>query len=222
MRVFPGLLATAVSIVLITTVSEGRADLIGTEVSFGTFFQQTSTSSPVVISTTATMTVSPTAVEFPSLNDYGVANGLGLFIVDGAVDITANGLTQTYVNAGSGRFTTAFRNEGVYTFASSALVNITGAVINPSSNLGLTNEDLTFIGNQLFINYGGGESFNPNSRLQIDLVVEGGPNQNGVPVPEPSTLALVSTSLIALGLLGRRKMRTLNSLHASTLFVAYA
>ena len=191
------LLSLVIPITVTVAAPEARPDLIGTEVSFGTLFQQTSTSAPVAVSTTATVTVSDTAVEFPSLAAYGIANNLGLFIVNGAVDVTANGLTETFTNAGSGRFATAFKNDAVYTFASSALVNITGAVVDPSSNLGLTNADLTFSGNQLFINYGGGGSYNPSSRLQIDLIVEGGPDGGTTPspVPEPSTLLILGAGL---------------------------
>jgi hypothetical protein len=197
------LLAIVAPIWGIATTSNAHASLIGTDVTFGTLFQQTATSRPVAISTTATVPVSATVVEFPSLAAFGVANNLGLFIVNAAVDITAQGLTQTFQNAGRGVFATAFENDGVYTFESSALVNITGAVVDPSSNLGLTNADLTFSGNQLFINYGGGESFGPNSRLQIDLVVQGGPT--GIPVStsvaEPDTLEIFGAGLCFIALI---------------------
>jgi hypothetical protein len=192
------LLAIVTPIEILAPNSKAHSSLIGTDVTFGTLFQQTATSMPVTVSTTATVPVSATAVEFPSLAAFGVANGLGLFIVNAAVDVTANGLTQTFQNAGSGVFATAFENDGVYTFESSALVNVVGAVVDPSSNLGLTNADLTFRGNELFINYGGGQSYNPNSRLQIDLVVEGGPT-TGTPVPEPSPIVVLGAGLLGLG-----------------------
>jgi hypothetical protein len=194
--------------VMVAGSSTARADLIGTQVTFGTLFKTTSTSTPVVVSTTVGVTVSASTVEFPSLAAYGVANNLGLFLVNGAVDVTALGLTETFQNAGSGVFATAFANDAIYTFTASALVNIVGAVIDPISNLGLTDADLSFSGDQLFVNYGRGESYNPNSILKIDLVVQGGPNGGGngggTTVPEPPALALLCGGLTVLGVIRRR------------------
>ncbi len=199
------LLTSAITLAIMFAGTDASADLIGTQVTFGTLYKQTSSSAPVTISTTVSETVSASTVEFPSLGAYGVANGFGLYLVNAAVDVTADGLTETFRNAGSGSFARAFANDGVFTFASSALVDITGAVIDPASNLGLTNADLTFSGDQLFINYGGGQSYNPNSVLKIDLVVEGGPN-GGASVPEPSAMVVLTAGLAALGLLVHRRV----------------
>lgn len=178
-------------------VTDAHADLIGTQVTFGTLYQQSPNSSPVIVSTTASETVTPGVVTFPSLAAYGVTNHLGLYLVNAAVDVTGDGLTETFQNAGYGSFAGAYENDAVFTFSSAALVEITGAVIDPASNLGLTNADLTFSGGELFINYGGGESFNPDSLLKIDLVVQGGPG-GGTSVPEPSTLVILATALAGL------------------------
>jgi hypothetical protein len=201
---FSRLIVIAVALVAMAAGFSARADLIGTQVTFGTLFKQTSASAPVVFSTTVGATVSASIVEFPSLSAYAIANNLGLTVVNGTVDVTALSLTETFQNAGSGVFATAFANDAVYTFTSAALVNIVGAVVNPISNLGLTNADLTFSGDQLFINYGGGQSFNPNSVLQIDLVVQGGPNGTSAAAPEPATLALLGSGLMALCLIRRK------------------
>jgi PEP-CTERM motif len=200
-----GLSAVALPIMTLAAPLQAQADLIGTNVTFGTLYQQTSISMPVVVSTTATEPVVLGQVTFPSLQAYGVANNLGLFIVNAAVTVGQDSLTETFANAGSGFFASAYKNDAVYTFESAALVDITGAVIDPISNLGLTDADLTFSGDQLFVNYGGGQSYNPNSILKIDLVVQGGPN--GSPVPEPSTWAMMALGFAGLGLAGYRTRR---------------
>jgi PEP-CTERM motif len=197
--------AIALPIMTLAAPPQAHADLIGTNVTYGSLFQQTSASMPVVLTTTATEPVVPGEVTFPSLRAYGLANNLGLFVVDGAVTVGPDSLTETFANAGSGPFASAFENDDVYTFESAALVNITGAVIDPISNLGLTDADLTFSGNQLFVNFGGGISYNPNSILKIDLVVQGGPR--GSPVPEPSTWAMMLAGFVGLGLAGYRSTR---------------
>jgi hypothetical protein len=58
---------------MLAALPQAHASLIGTNVTFGTLFQQTSTSTPVVDSTTATEPVVPGVVTFPSLQAYGVA-----------------------------------------------------------------------------------------------------------------------------------------------------
>ena len=203
--IIAGVSAIALPIMTLAAPPQAHADLIGTNVTFGTLYQQTSTSMPVVVSTTATEPVVLGEVTFPSLQAYGVSNNLGLFLVDGAVTVGADSLTETFANAGSGAFASAYKNDAVYTFESAALVNITGAVVDPISNLGLTDADLTFSGDQLFVNYGGGQSYDPNSILKIDLVVQGGPN--GSPVPEPSTWAMMLLGFAGLGFAGYRRAR---------------
>ena len=60
-------------------------------------------------------------------------------------------------------------------FDSSAIVDIVGAEIDSSlTTLGLVPSDISFIGNELFINVES-LSFNPTTFARINLVVQGGP-----------------------------------------------
>jgi hypothetical protein len=79
--------AIALPIMTLAAPPQARADLIGTNVTYGSLYQQTSASMPVVVTTTATEPVVLGEVTFPSLQAYGVANSLGLFVVNGAVTV---------------------------------------------------------------------------------------------------------------------------------------
>ena len=70
-----GLLTIAVPFAVMVAGSEARADLIGTQVTFGTLFRETSTSAPVVVSTTVSETVSASTVTFPAWPHTGSLTG---------------------------------------------------------------------------------------------------------------------------------------------------
>ena len=187
-----------------------KADLIGSNVSLGSFYQQTSSSSPIALTTTATVPVNASSVEIPSVAAYEVVANLiqnNFSIRDNAIDIGATSINETFENTNtSGVFGTGYMNDLVFTFESAPLVDITGAVVDPSSTLGVTNADLSFEDNQLFVNYSG-VAFDPSSVLQIDLVVLGGPDNAGTSVPEPASLILLATGIIGMGVATRHHRR---------------
>ena len=183
-----------------------QASLIGTDLSVQVVFKTSPTSPPVDIGFLTTARVVNPGIEFPDLSKTQQNNNTGYSIVPVSVDAGADFLKlQILPSAGSGFFAPTFFNGYVFTFSSAALADITGARIDPSTTLGITSPDVTFSGNNLFLNVEG-LTFNRSSFVRIDLTVVGGPPQQ-TPVPEPGTLSLFggAAGLLLLACAWRRR-----------------
>lgn len=170
------------------------AGLIDTELSLKTIFQRTPTSSIENIGFLTTATVIEPEVEFPSINDLQI-DGASLVLVDVSINIGDDFIEIDFENsAPSSKFAAGFENTYVLKFDSVASVNIVGAEIDNSvTTLALDPSDVTFTGNELFINV---ESlaFNPSMIVRINLKVEKNATVTQC-VPENSTIGVVSSNL---------------------------
>jgi hypothetical protein len=202
--------AIAITLTLAAAVP-AHAGLVGTEVSLRTLAQASVNSTPVINSFERRAIVSDLLVEYPnvaSLFNPGSTPppGFAESLVNVAIDVTDLAITIDFANADpTRRFATGYQNTYIFRFDSASAVGITGAKIDTAvTNLGLEPGDVTFAGNELFINV---ESlrYDRNTFAKIDLLVEG----NLPPVPEPSTYAMLGLGLAALaGLHRRKKLRT--------------
>lgn len=195
--------------------------LVGSELRYRAIGQATPTSELIATSFPAVAIVSETEVEFPdvaSLFDPSSPTipGFARSFVDVAIDAGPNYLEVDHTNAGFGRYATGFQNTAIFTFADAIALQITEAVIDPRTNIGITPDRVTFLENELFINVQS-LTFNPNSFLRInlngilnppsdpdpDLSLDPAPDPTPDPVsvPEPSTLVfLAGVGLLGLGL----------------------
>lgn len=185
--------------------SPAFAGLLGTEISLRTLAQSTPSSTPVTTSFERTVLVSDAYVEYPdvgSLFNPGtvVPPGFARSLVNVAIDAGDNYITIDFDNtAPFNRFASAYQNTYIFKFSSAALVTITGAEIDAAvTTLGLSAADVTFSGNELFVNVEG-LSFNTSTFARINL--------QAAPVPEPETYAMFGLGLAALASLRRRARR---------------
>ena len=173
-----------------------NAALIGTELSLDTVFQSTSTSTIELLSFSTTATVVEPGIEFSSVAALEVVNPpLGLRLVDTSINVGDNFIEIDFDNTGAfNRFTSAFQNTYIFTFDSIAALNIIDASIDTSlTTLGLSADDVTFSGRQLFVNVEG-LSFNTSTFARINLTSNGGVSA----VPLPASLWLFGSGLLAL------------------------
>ncbi len=179
-----------------------NAALLGTDLSIETLFQQTSSSTIETIGFLTTATVVEPGVEFPSLASTEVVNPpLGLTVVDVAINAGDAFLEIDFDNVTHTGFAFSFFNGYAFTFDSSLAVTFTGATIDTSvTTLGLTQSDLSFSGNQLFVNVEG-LSFNTSTFARINLTSDGGPST----VPLPAAIWFFGSGLVGLVGVARRK-----------------
>lgn len=128
-----------------------------------------------------------------------MSNPSGLSVVDVSINAGNDFLDIGFANSAPySLFASGYRNSYVFTFDSVAKPTITSALVDHSlTTLGLTNSDLTFVGNTLEVNVQG-LSFNPSTFARIDLT-----SLN--PVPLPAAVWLFGAGLIGLGALANRK-----------------
>lgn len=175
--------------------------LVGSELRLRTLAQSSPTSQPLVTSFPASAVVSESTVEFPTVESLfnpsiGVPPGFARSLVNVSIDAGANYLDIDFDNAGSSRFATAFQNTYVFTFADATALQITSALLDPSTSLGLTPDRITFVDNELFVNVQG-LSFRPNSFARINLSGTIVSDPGAVVIPEPSFL--LGIGIVALG-----------------------
>lgn len=205
-NLFSGL-ALAAALFISSSAHAATVSLIGTELSLRTEAQATPTSQLFVTSFPASATVSENLVEFPDVESLfdptvGVPPGFASSLVNVAIDAGEDYLEIDFANSAPFfQFATGFQNTYVFTFASSVAVNITDAVIDTNvTTLGLTDERVTFSGNELFVNVQS-LRFNTSTIARINLTAE----QAVAPVPLPAGLPLILTGLLGFGLMARRK-----------------
>lgn len=204
---FFGGLIISTGLIMSSSAYAATVSLIGTELGLRAEAQATPTSQLFVTSFPASATVSESSVEFPdvaSLFDptVGVPPGFASSLVDVAIDAGADFLEIDFTNSAPfSLFATGFKNTYVFTFASSIAVNITDAVIDTDlTTLGLTDDRVTFSGNELFVNVQS-LPFNTSTFARINLTAE----EAVAPIPLPAGLPLMLTGLLSVGLLARRK-----------------
>jgi hypothetical protein len=162
--------AFAASAVIVTALSgSAQAGLVGTEASIDSIVQRTPTSDPFAISVQETAVVQNEVIEFTNIGrlDLDIP---GIFLVNTDINIDNDFLTIDFDNAGSGLFIPAVENTCIFTFDADTLRTFVNANINPSTSLGLTPSDVTFAGNQLFVNVEG-LPFDTSTFAQIDFEV---------------------------------------------------
>jgi PEP-CTERM motif len=163
--------------------------LVGSELKLRTEGQSTSTSQLFITSFPASATVSESSVEFPTVESLfdpsvGVPPGFARSLVNTSIDAGVDFLAIDFDNAGSNRFATGFKNTYVFTFTAPIALQITDVAIDPSTNLGLTPDRVTFAANELFVNVQG-LPFNRNSFARINLSGINAPAPDPVPAPDP-------------------------------------
>ncbi len=186
-----------------------EAGLIGTQLSLRTLAQATPSSPPFTTSFPNTVTVSATSVEYPDIASLfdpstGVPPGFARSLVNTAIDVGDNYVEIDFDNSAPfTQFASAFQNTYIFRFDSSAVVRITGAAIDSSvTTLGLDASDVSFIGNELFVNVEG-LPFNPSSFARINLVSQADPQ----PTPLPGSGWLLGVGLLAVGRSALRRMQ---------------
>ncbi len=168
----------AVGTALIALMQISYAGLLESEISLETIAQLTSTSTIESLSFITTATVTDPGIEFPSVSDLEIDNPpFGLRLVDVAINVGDDFIEIDFDNISeSSSFTSSFQNTYVFTFDNDVALTITGASIDSNvTSLGLAANDVTFSGNQLFVNV---ESlpFNNTTFARINLSIEGGSN----------------------------------------------
>lgn len=201
-RVLPFFTTTA--LVALSGSSALAVTLTGSELRLRGEAQLTPTSERVTNSLPASAIVSESEVEFPNSAslfdpDSPVLPGFARRFVDSSIDVGADFIEIDYGNAGFGRFATGFQNTAVYTFTAPIALQITEAVVDPSTTFpALISEPdrVIFEGNELFINY---ESlrYTPSSFVRINLETAAAAEPDPVSVPEPSTAFLLAGVVMA-------------------------
>jgi len=209
-------LFTSVALVTLSAGSASALSLIGSELKLRTEAQSTPTSQFFVTSFPASAIVSETQAEFPNVESLfdpsvGVPPGFANALVDVAIDAGADYLEIDFDNAGSGRYATGFKNTYVFTFTAPIALQITNAVIDPLTTLGLTADRVAFNGSELFVNVNGLQ-FNQNSFARLNLTTAAiNPKPPIVPdptaVPEPSSMLLLGSATGVGALFKRYKSR---------------
>ncbi len=171
--------------------------LVNSELKLRTQAQLNPTTQLFVTSFPASAVVSESTVEFPNVDSLfdpstGVPPGFANSLVNVSIDAGVDYLAIDFDNAGFGRFATAFQNTYVFSFTVPTALQITDVLIDPSTNLGLTPNRVTFEGNELFVNVQG-LFFNPNSFARVNL------NGTITPKPVPTPSFVLGLSIAALG-----------------------
>ncbi len=187
---------------LFVSISQASyAGLLGTNLSLDTVFQRTSTSPIINLSLPTTATVIEPGIEFPSVLALLVSNPDGLVLADTSINVGDDFLEIDFDNATNiSNFDAAIQNTYVFTFDSTAALSITSATIDTAvTTLGIIESDISFSGNQLFVNVEG-LSFDTSTFARINL------SSVDVPVPTPATIILFLIGLTTLGFIRRLKI----------------
>lgn len=176
--------------------------LDGTSLTTQVQFQPTEIAERRAISFSATATVG-SSVEFQNLADLEIAsNTFGLFVVPVLVDAGNDFIELRYEPAGSGGFASGFFNGYLFQFDGGVPVAFQNAFIDTNvTNVSVTDEDLSFVGNQLFLDVAS-RSYNSSSVIRIAAEV--------APVPLPATLPLLFAGIAAVFAVSRRRCLTAN------------
>ena len=193
--------------------------LLGTELKLNGINQARPDTTPATFAAAISAIVSATEIEYPNVNDFELSDTtvegfpFPLTLVATSIDAGADFLSIGFADSAPfTQFAPAFQNTYVFTFADEVAPTITAATIDREvTTLGLEDSDVTFSGNQLFVNV---ESlfFNPSTFARINLAAEVSPvtPPPTAPVPLPGALPLLIAGVASLGFVSRR--RTLRDL----------
>jgi hypothetical protein len=186
-------------------VPSAHAGLVGTSLTLSLLGQITSSSPAFKSSFPKSALVSDSSVEFADVhslfNDGDPKPPGWTYIVNTAIDASDNALVIDFKHAGKGAFAPGYQNTYVFTFDSVIKTTLSSASIDTAvTTLGLSADDITIAGNQLFVNVEG-LSFTTKSYVKINLGVVGGTS----PVPEPADYGLLAAGVAMVGIAMRRR-----------------
>ncbi len=206
----------SIASILAVAATASQASLIGTELRIGSVNQVTENSEIFTGDFPASAIVIEPQVEFPSAESlFGdFPKPPGSFTVDTSINAGADFLEIDFDNAGSGSFASWFQNTYIFGFSSAALLTITGAEVDRDvSNLGISDSNVSFFGEELFVNVSG-LSYNSDSFLRIGLQSTVAPVP--LPVPLPAGLPFLVGGLACLfGLSRLRQSRSNYSIRSA-------
>lgn len=167
--------------------SVAGASLIGSELEVQIVIQSTAGSAAQQCTSLNPVTVVDPGVEFPALGSTSF-DCAGFFPANVAIDASGDAIEIDFDNAGSGVFGATFFNGYRFTFDDAGALAFSGALIDTAATtLGLTADDVSFLGNQLLVNVSG-LAFNPNSHVRIGVTT----------VPTPASGILLATGWLIL------------------------
>jgi len=191
MKVF-GALTGAAALLAVAATPPAHAGLIGADVTYDALFPDQTTvffSVPQQTITAAT-----------SIADTSIAPGSTL-----TSTFTDTAINVLFTGAG-GLFIGPFNASG-YTFSG---VNITGATLDASTSSDLSGAIVTFDASEIFVNFAGLNIANLD-QLTIDVT-----STAVGAVPEPASMAIFGTGLVALSLTSHRKRKGGRAIAAAT------
>ena len=191
---------TALAILTHTGAQAATVGLYGTSFTTQVQYQPTASDPRQAISFQDTSIVGAN-IEFPNLANLQVdTNPFGLTVVPVSVNVGDDFIELDYSIAGSGSFAGGFFNGYMFQFDSGVPIEFQNASIEQGvTTLAVADSDLSFVGNQLFLNVGS-RSFNSGSFVRISAqAVE------VAPVPLPASLPLLLVSLMGGVLIMHRK-----------------
>lgn len=145
------------AIVFSAMAQVSEAALVGTELLFQTIYQATSTSQAIGVISLKTVTVKEPGLEIPSVKALEVSNPTGLSVVDISINAGNNFIELDFDrSAPFTLFASGFRNSYVFTFDDIVRPSISAVFIDRNvTTLGLSDSDVTFVGNRLEVNVRG-------------------------------------------------------------------
>lgn len=171
-------LIASLVVLLPLTVAAGDGGLLGSTLSLRTIAQATPDSEAIVSSFPALAIVDVGRVEFPDVESLSITSAplpenFSRYLVNVSIDAGADYIEIGFHDAGPpSYFAPAHLNTYVFTFESEQAIFFRGARINRFvTTLGLDDEDVWFVGNELYVNVEG-IPYDETSFVRIDLAAD--------------------------------------------------